>query len=84
MGQQRMDTTTTMERKMNFEQAIVALKQGQRIRRGKDPWYYCMAGCAGGCILVKVYKDDGHPSSVILASDEVFSDDWKIFSGWEE
>ena len=69
---------------MNFEQAIVALKQGQRIRKGKDPWYYCMAGCAGGCMLVKVYKDDGHPSSAILSSGDVFSDNWDIFSGWKE
>lgn len=84
MGQQRMDTTTTMERKMKFEQAIVALKQGQKIRNGNDSWYYCMAGCAGGYMLTKVYKNDCYPSTGIFTSEDLFSDNWQIFNGWEE
>lgn len=69
---------------MNFEQALVALKQGQKIRRGNDPWYYCIAGCTGGCMLAKVGKYDSNPSSGIFTSEEVFSSNWQIFSGWEE
>ena len=69
---------------MNFEQAVVALKQGQKIRKGNDHWYYCMAGCAGGCMLAKVYKNDCYPSSGIFTSEDLFSDNWQIFSGLDD
>lgn len=69
---------------MKFEEAVAAMRQGQKVRRvGKDWEYHCILTGDGYSILCAVIKGSEGPIESSFSTHDVFAD-WEIFTGWDE